>query len=68
MKRRAKAREDKARRKMNWPYPTVGVPVGDKRAGKVKNVNGLLGKGGGGIEDVGPMPAWLRKSRQVKKK
>ena len=68
MKRRAKSREDKARAGMNWRHATAGVPSGDKRAGKVKNANALLGKGGGGIGDARPMPAWLRKSRQVKKK
>lgn len=60
MKRRPKSTEDQARRKMNWSYPTIGVPAGDKRAGKVKNANALLGKGGGGIEDA-RMPAWKRK-------
>ena len=64
MKRRAKAREDRTRRKMNWPYPTVGVPAGDKKTGKVKNANALLGKGGGGIEDAS-MPAWKRKRFKV---
>ncbi|MBN2067991.1 MAG: hypothetical protein JW744_05985 [Candidatus Diapherotrites archaeon] len=59
MKRRMNATE-KARKKMGWPHATVGVPAGDKRAGRIKQANALEGKGGGGIQDA-MLPAWKRK-------
>lgn len=55
-------------RRMNWPHPETGTPGAVKKKGKRMQANEHLGKGRGGIEDARPLPEWLRKSRQVKKR